>query len=157
MNYVHGIFPFAPLCSPFPLTWNPPCCDRIRPPRSQVARKLTSPFPHLAHIPSHLKSRPPGFSRSKYTLIRTTLRTWPICSLTLTAPRKMHICNSFSINTVLYNTVYNDLICESSNAKNPYSVVALDAWVRTSLHSSLMLQVNCPSWKMLTLPLTLLS
>ncbi len=30
----------------FPLlTWNPPCCDRIRPPRSQVARKLIFPFP----------------------------------------------------------------------------------------------------------------
>jgi hypothetical protein len=36
-----------PFCSPFYpslLTWNHPCCDRIRPPRSQVARKLTSPF-----------------------------------------------------------------------------------------------------------------
>ncbi len=36
--------PFAPLFSPSQLTWNPPCCDRICPPRSQVARKLTSPF-----------------------------------------------------------------------------------------------------------------
>ncbi len=38
--------PFAfPLCSPFDpllLTWNPPSCDRIRPPRSQVTCKLTS-------------------------------------------------------------------------------------------------------------------
>ncbi len=38
--------PFAfPLCSPFEpllLTWNPPSCDRIRPPPSQVACKLTS-------------------------------------------------------------------------------------------------------------------
>jgi hypothetical protein len=37
-----------PSCYPFSpslLTWNPPSCDRIRPPRSQVARKLTSPFP----------------------------------------------------------------------------------------------------------------
>ncbi len=37
--------PFAPLFNPSLLTWNPPCCDRIRPPRSQVVRKLTSPFP----------------------------------------------------------------------------------------------------------------
>ncbi len=45
----------SPLCSPFnplSLTWNPPSCDRIRPPRSQVACKLTpldppppQPFP----------------------------------------------------------------------------------------------------------------
>ncbi len=41
---------FSPLadspCSPFNpllLTWNPPRCDRIRPPRSEVACKLTSP------------------------------------------------------------------------------------------------------------------
>jgi hypothetical protein len=38
------------------LTWNPPCCDRIRPPRSQVARKLIFPFPPLAHIPLIPKS-----------------------------------------------------------------------------------------------------
>ncbi len=45
------------------LTWNPPCCDRIRPPRSQVARKLIFPFPPLAHIPLIPKSRPPGVSQ----------------------------------------------------------------------------------------------
>ncbi len=94
MNNVHGIFSFIPLCSPLLpslLTWNPPCCDRIRPPRSQVARKLTSPFPHLAHIPSHPKSRPPGFSRSKYTLIRTTLRTQPISSRTISKSQTFKI------------------------------------------------------------------
>ncbi len=35
------------------LTWNPPCCDRIRPPHSQVARKLIfsfpSPYPYTPH------------------------------------------------------------------------------------------------------------
>jgi hypothetical protein len=61
--------PFAFFCSLLPpfvpllLTWNPPCCDRIRPPRSQVARKLTSRFPPLAHIPHIPKSRPPGVSQ----------------------------------------------------------------------------------------------
>jgi hypothetical protein len=42
--------PLSPLCSPhdpFLLTWNPPSCDRTRPPRSQVACKLTSPDPTL--------------------------------------------------------------------------------------------------------------
>ncbi len=45
---------FVPLCSPFNpllLTWNPPSCDRIRPPRSQVACKLTSPVPTLSPTP----------------------------------------------------------------------------------------------------------
>jgi hypothetical protein len=40
-----------PFCSPFEsplLTWNPPSCDRIRPPWSQVACKLTSPFSTLS-------------------------------------------------------------------------------------------------------------
>ncbi len=42
--------PLSPLCSPFDpllLTCNPPSCDRIHPPRSQVAWKLTSPVPTL--------------------------------------------------------------------------------------------------------------
>jgi hypothetical protein len=43
--YLPLLIPFClPLCSPFDplsLTWNPPSCDRIHPPRSQVARKLT--------------------------------------------------------------------------------------------------------------------
>jgi hypothetical protein len=48
-----------PLLLPFPipplLTWNPPSCDRIRPPRSQVACKLTSPFTTLFLIPPPLQ------------------------------------------------------------------------------------------------------
>ncbi len=47
-----------PIC-PSLLTWNPPGCDRIRPPRSQVARKLTFPFPPFVQIPLIPKSRPP--------------------------------------------------------------------------------------------------
>jgi hypothetical protein len=55
---VHGAFPLlyclplliplAPLSNPLSLTWNPPSCDRIRPPRSQVTCKLTSPFSTLS-------------------------------------------------------------------------------------------------------------
>jgi hypothetical protein len=48
-----------PLCSPFEsplLTWNLPCCDRIRPPWSQVACKLTSPYSTLSPTPTPLQN-----------------------------------------------------------------------------------------------------
>jgi hypothetical protein len=61
---IHGAFPLlAPLCSPFNpllLTWNPPSCDRIRPPRSQVACKLTSPVPTLSPTPPTLPLQIPS-------------------------------------------------------------------------------------------------
>jgi hypothetical protein len=43
--------PFAPPSNPLYLLGNPPSCDRIRPPWSQVACKLTSPFSTLSPIP----------------------------------------------------------------------------------------------------------
>jgi hypothetical protein len=49
--YLPLLIPFAPLSNPFLLTWNPPSCDRICPPWSQVACKLTSPFPTLSPNP----------------------------------------------------------------------------------------------------------
>jgi hypothetical protein len=86
MYTIHSPCYFLPFCSPVQLTWKPPCCDRIRPPRSRVARKLTSPFSSLVHIPPAKNPDPPGFSRSKYTFIRTTLRTRPTSSRTVTFP-----------------------------------------------------------------------
>jgi hypothetical protein len=47
--------PFAPLSNPLYLLGNPPSCDRIRPPRSQVACKLTSPFSSLSPVPPPLQ------------------------------------------------------------------------------------------------------
>jgi hypothetical protein len=47
-------FSLLPIRLPL-LTWNPPCCDRIRPPRSQVARKRTFPFPSPCSYTPHSK------------------------------------------------------------------------------------------------------
>ncbi len=57
-------FPFASPWSPFSallLTWNPPSCDRIRPPRSQVACKLTSLDPTLSPNPPPPNSQNPSY------------------------------------------------------------------------------------------------
>ncbi len=58
--------PFAPLSNPLYLLGNPPSCDRIRPPRSQVACKLTSPFPTLSPIPPPPNSQNPGYQAPRY-------------------------------------------------------------------------------------------
>jgi hypothetical protein len=73
--------PLFPLL-PFPLTWNPPSCDRIRPPLLWVARKLTLAFPSPAHLDPYPKSRPPGVSQTqnRHSLGRhcslTATNTW---------------------------------------------------------------------------------
>ncbi len=57
--FLHSLL--LPIRLPF-LTWNPPCCDRIRPPRSQVARKLIFPFPSPGSYTPHSKiPTPRGF------------------------------------------------------------------------------------------------
>ncbi len=80
-----------PLCFPFLsplLTWNPPCCDRIRPPWSQVARKLIYPFPSLP-IPSPFRNPDPlGFFGATCALTKTTSQHW------LTSPEQELYCIS---------------------------------------------------------------
>jgi hypothetical protein len=86
------LFPFP---TPFSLTWNPLCCDRIRPPRSQVACKLTSPF--LTLFPT---LPPPNFQNPGYQrLTQTTLRIRHLPSGTLkNIPSAffLHICTILS-------------------------------------------------------------
>jgi hypothetical protein len=43
-------FPFSTPLYPLLLTWNPPSCDRNRPPRSQVAPLSKFPEPQLPRI-----------------------------------------------------------------------------------------------------------
>jgi hypothetical protein len=59
------------------LTWNPSSCVvRSRPPWSQVAHKLTSPFHSLA-IPSHSNfPNPRGFPKSTAHPTKTTSQSW---------------------------------------------------------------------------------
>jgi hypothetical protein len=54
---------FASSFSPLYLLGNPPSCDRIRPPWSQVACKLTSPFPQSLPPPN---SQNPGYQAPHY-------------------------------------------------------------------------------------------
>jgi hypothetical protein len=92
---IHGGFPFLflplliPLCSPlFPflaplyLLGSPPSCDRIRPPWSQVACKLTSPS---QPFPQSLPLQIPG-TRFIKRLTITTSRTRRLLSGTSTTP-----------------------------------------------------------------------
>jgi hypothetical protein len=51
-----------PFLTPLYLLGNPPSCDMIRPPWSQVACKLTSPFPTLSPIPPPSKFPEPRLS-----------------------------------------------------------------------------------------------
>ncbi len=53
-------FPFSPPLYPLLLTWNPPSCDRICPPRSQVACKLTSLVPPFTQTLPPLNSQNPN-------------------------------------------------------------------------------------------------
>jgi hypothetical protein len=85
LAYIYWRFPLA-FCSPSEsplLTWNPPCCDRIRPPWSQVARKLISSFPSLPICPPsvpHLFSiqspDPLWFSQFNAPFTKTTSQLW---------------------------------------------------------------------------------
>jgi hypothetical protein len=86
---IHGAFtlllpplagsPLSPLCSPFDpflLTWNPPSCDRTRPPRSQVACKLTSltqPFTQTLPPPNSQKPNCPRLTKMTSGIIRRLL------------------------------------------------------------------------------------
>jgi hypothetical protein len=47
--------PFVSPLYPLLLTWHPPSCDRNRPPRSQVACKLTPFAPPFTHLSLPLK------------------------------------------------------------------------------------------------------
>jgi hypothetical protein len=63
-------FPFIFPFDPFLLTWNPPSCDRIRPPRSQVACKLTSSVPTLYPNPPPSKFPNPNCPAPYYDDLR---------------------------------------------------------------------------------------
>ncbi len=108
---VHGTFPLlyclplpiplTPLSNPLSFTWNPPCCDRIRPPRSQVACKLTSPFSTLSPTLPPPNSQNPGYQH----LTKTTLRIRHLLSGTL-----MLSSDKLSIFAHFWGTASNNFV-----------------------------------------------
>jgi hypothetical protein len=56
------LIPLAPLFDPLSLTWNPPCCDRIRPHWSPIACKLNSPILSPCSYTPSSKFPTPGVS-----------------------------------------------------------------------------------------------
>ncbi len=85
-----------PLCalldSPL-LTWNPPSCDRIRPPRSQVACKLTSPDSTLSP-PSPLQiPRTPNTPRLTKTTSGTTRHLLSGTRTNVNVQVHLHLCS----------------------------------------------------------------
>ncbi len=112
--HIFLLLPFASL-TPLSTYLEPSFCDRIRPPRSQVARKLTPLFPHLAHVPSHPKSRPPwGFPDPNMHLIRTTLRTQPTSSRTVVLPNILSFQRAVilkSVVLVVHHPLIWQLVC----------------------------------------------
>ncbi len=90
--------PLAPLFSPLQLTWNPPCCDRIRPPRSQVALKLTPLFPSsgsYAPLPKILT--PQGFPDPNIHSLERHCEPNPQSSLTSPSPWHLTLFHSSEI------------------------------------------------------------
>jgi hypothetical protein len=66
--------PFTPVLCPLYLLGNPSCCDRIRPPWSQLTRKLTSPSSTLSHslplqIPSTQVNKRPTTTTSRIRIL----------------------------------------------------------------------------------------
>ncbi len=95
------LLPFVSLYFPL-LTWNPPCCDRICPPQSQVARKLISPFPHSTPYTPHSKIPTPwGFPELNIHFTKTTSQTWVTRSSTLLDPRKARSKGGAAVYVVL--------------------------------------------------------
>ncbi len=79
-NYTLRIpLPLSPLANspfyPLLLTWNPPSCDRNRPPRSQVACKLTLPCPTPHPNPPPSKFPEPQLPSASLRLFPTRLLT----------------------------------------------------------------------------------
>ncbi len=93
-------FPYS-LCLPFTfllLTWNPPFVIGSRPPWSQVARKLISPFPSPPHSSPFQNHDPLGFSQLNVHITRTTSQNW------LTSPEQL-LLNSSVVCSLSANVI----------------------------------------------------
>ncbi len=144
------LIPFCPL-SLFPLlTWNSPSCDRIRPPRSQVTRKLTSPFSTLSpfpipsplQIPSTQVNKRLTMMTSRIRLLLSGTSTTDTCT---NDPSRycpimcviLELLNPCTILLVFFYALY-ELICFSLNQSRIQLIPALAKSCMCGINSSLV-------------------
>jgi hypothetical protein len=106
-------FPFSPPLCPLLLTWNPPSCDRNRPPRSQVACKLTPPLdpPLTQTLPLQIPRTPtaPRLTKTTSGIFRLLL-SGTVCTCTFMYIHvQPNICNRKSTYALIvqYGTYNN--------------------------------------------------
>jgi hypothetical protein len=90
------LLPLSSLLHPLLLTWNPPSCDRNRPPRSQVACKLTLPCPTLHPNPPPSKFPEPQLAQCP------TKTTSGIFRTLLSGTRTILLLEAFVIGLVAF-------------------------------------------------------
>jgi hypothetical protein len=108
------------LCLPFLLTWNPPSCDRIRPPWSQVACKLTPPLsqPFTRTLPLQIPRTPTAQRLTTTTsgIIRRLLSGTVCTKTTLTGKSQFQKCGC--IRGTRSTSFYKDLFLTIINCYN---------------------------------------
>ncbi len=131
-----------PFCSPL-LTWNPPCCDRIRPPQSQVARKLISPFPHSTPYTPHSEILTPwGFPELNIHFTKTTSRTWVTRSSTISIVIRLD--SFFFLRSQInlkcpvfkFSNLWNSYLCKTNK------ILALKILKKKTLNSSFFIDLS---------------
>ncbi len=153
----------APLFSPlYPLllTWNPPSCDRNRPPRSQVACKLTSlvpPFPQTLPPPNSQNPNCPAphyddLRNNPVSSVRNTARNGPPRRDSIAGLSRQDYLLSFSASLLLFSLSFLLSFSSSLSFSLLLSSLSLSLFLSFSLSLSLSLYLSLfPSLSLFTL------